>query len=75
MDRRYTTDDVAAMYATTVDNVRRWIRQGRLQAVNLATKKRPDYRITPEQLAQFEAGNTTGSRPASSVKVGAIPTS
>lgn len=58
MPRTLTTDEVAERYATTPDIVRRWIRQGRLEAIDIGDG-RPTYRIYPEALDRFDATNRT----------------
>lgn len=56
-ERPRTTDQVAEHYQTDKYQVRRWIRQGRLRAINIGTARRPTYRITATELARFEAEN------------------
>ena len=53
---RYTTRQVAARYGVTEDTVRRWIREGRLEATNIGTGERKIYRMTENNLEKFERG-------------------
>ena len=60
MSRRYyTTDDIATMYQVPATTVRRWIRQGRIEAVDIAEGSRSDYRIGEAALARFEEQRST----------------
>ena len=49
-----TVDQVAAQLGVTTDTVRQWIRSGRMPALNIGTPERPRYRVTDDQLAEFE---------------------
>ncbi len=52
----YTSDEVAARLRVVDATVRKWIRQGKLPAVDLAAGSRPGpYRIKREDLEAFEA--------------------
>jgi hypothetical protein len=49
------------------DKVRAWIRRGELAAINVASARcgRPQLRVTPEALANFEAARSAAEpRPA-----------
>lgn len=64
MSRTLTTEEVADRYATNPDMIRRWIRQGRLKAINIATPGRPTYRISADELDRFDEANSTQTAPA-----------
>lgn len=51
--KTYSADEVAPILKIHVDTVRRYIRQGRLRAVNVATPHRPKYVITEGALVEF----------------------
>lgn len=53
-DRRYTPEDVAKRYHRTVMTINRWVREGRLNAINLGGGRRGPYVFRPEDLAAFE---------------------
>lgn len=55
----YTTKQVAEILKLSADTVRAMILTGRMKALNLAQPgKRPQYRVTAEQLAEFQARAT-----------------
>jgi excisionase family DNA binding protein len=63
--RGLTVADVAVRYRVSPDKVRRWIDRGELAAVNTADDPcgRPQLRITPEAVAEFER-RRAGGKPA-----------
>ena len=64
-----TLQQVAEQYAVPVSRVRTWIRSGELLAVNVSRKAgsaKPQYRVTPDDLADFERARST--RPAAKAK-------
>lgn len=65
MPRTLTTEEVADRYSTTPDVIRRWIRQGRLEAIDIGDGRRPTYRVYPEALDRFDAANRTTAALAS----------
>lgn len=48
-----TVAEVAARYAVSADTVRRWIKQGEVEAINVGQGKRPTYRIASESLGSL----------------------
>lgn len=60
----YTVPQLAELFHVKSDTVRAWIASGRLSAINLAQPgKRAQYRITQEQLAEFQARCTVVKLP------------
>lgn len=57
----FKVKDVAAQYATDEWRVREWIRQGRLDAINISRGRRPSYRISEAALEQFERDNQSAA--------------
>ena len=57
----YSSHEVAPILKIHVDTVRRYIREGRLRAVNVATSHRPKYVITEEALREFLERNTAAT--------------
>ena len=57
--------EVAERYGVALDKVLGWIRSGELRAVNVATRQggQPRWRISPSDLALFEASRS--SQPSS----------
>lgn len=53
MPRYFTTQEVAGLFKTTTEHVRRLIRSGKLPADNVALGSVPAYRIRSEQLEAF----------------------
>jgi len=60
-----TPPAVARRFAVDPSKVLTWIRRGELRAVNVATHTggRPRYRISPADLAVFEAARAAGPQP------------
>jgi excisionase family DNA binding protein len=56
--RRMTPPQLARLLAVTPETVIGWIRAGELRAIDVSSRgsRRPRYRISPEDLAAFEAG-------------------
>jgi hypothetical protein len=70
IQRRFTAAGVARLYGVGMKKVLRWIREGELEAVNLATsaderRMLPRWSISAEALAAFERrrGATTNAKP------------
>ena len=65
--KTYSSDEVATILKIHVDTLRRYIRRGRLRAVNVASPHRPKYVITEEALVEFMDQNSVkeGSKPGS----------
>lgn len=60
----YTTAEVAEVLKLSPDTVRGLIVSGRLQALNLAEPgKRAQYRVTAEQLAEYQQRTTIAKFP------------
>lgn len=55
LERRFTTDDVAKRYGVSRATVHRWVRSGRLAAINLSGGPTGPYFFTIEDLDAFEA--------------------
>ena len=53
-DTRLTTDEVADRLAVTVWGVRRMVRAGKLEAINIGTEKRRILRFNEAALTKFE---------------------
>lgn len=54
LERRYTTAEVAKRYGVSVATVQRWVRNGRLAAINLSGGVYGPYCFTREDLDAFE---------------------
>lgn len=54
LDKRYTPEEVARRYHRTVQTVTRWVRSGRLTAINLGGGRQGPYVFRPEDLETFE---------------------
>jgi excisionase family DNA binding protein len=52
--KKLTTAQVADRYAVSEDAVRRWIREKRLKAVNIAAGSRTMYRVSEASLDAFD---------------------
>ena len=61
-ERRYTTAEVAKMYQCSPITVTRWIRNGRLTAVNLSGSCKGPYAIRPKDLEAFERNFETNRK-------------
>ena len=63
---RYSTPpEIAELYRVDPNKILGWIRRGELRTVNVATSTggRPRYRISPADLAAFEAARAAGPAP------------
>jgi len=63
----HTTSDVAARLGVSTKTVLKYIADGDLRAVNLATrdaKGRPTWRIRDDDLARFQNARTAGRKSA-----------
>jgi excisionase family DNA binding protein len=60
-----TVNDVANRYGVSVHTVLTWLKAGELKAVNAArrTGTRPQWRISEEAIAQFEAARSSRAEP------------
>lgn len=54
LERRYTTEEVAKRYGVSTATVQRWVRNGRLGAINLSGGPYGPYWFTREDLDAFE---------------------
>jgi excisionase family DNA binding protein len=63
--RGYTPRELARLLRVNADRVRRWIENGELKALNLATVRcgRPRYVILPHHLEEFEKLRQAGPPP------------
>lgn len=63
MARYFSVKYVADRYGTNNSKVGKWIADGVLEAINVATKPNgvPRWRISPEALAAFEALRKSGA--------------
>src|SRR5688572_22621567 len=61
----YSVAELCARWKIGADKVNAFIRRGELVAVNVATNTsvRPQWRITPEAVAEFEARRTSAPPP------------
>ncbi len=65
LERRYSTEEVAERYGVSTKTVLRWIKAGRLSAINLSGGPYGPYCFAPEDLATFESlGRTKTELPA-----------
>lgn len=55
LERRYSVQEVAKRYGVAATTVQRWVREGRLQAINLGGKRAGPYCFTIADLDAFEA--------------------
>lgn len=60
LERRYTTDEVAKRYGVATTTVQRWVRTGRLTAINLSGGPYGPYWFTLGDLDAFEAQGRRG---------------
>jgi hypothetical protein len=66
-ERALNVSEVAERYAVDPHAVLGWIRSGELSAINCGrapNKKKPRWRVTPEQLAAFELRRLSSPPPA-----------
>jgi excisionase family DNA binding protein len=62
--RYLSPPEIADRFGVDPAKVVGWIRKGELRAVNVGNgPSRPRYRISPADLAAFEAGRAAGPRP------------
>lgn len=54
LERRYTTAEVAKMYQCSPITVARWVRTGRLTAINLGGNRNGPYVFRQEDIDAFE---------------------
>lgn len=55
LEPRYSTEQVAQRYCVTLRTVQRWVREGRITALNLGGGRLGPYVFRPGDLAEFEA--------------------
>lgn len=55
LERRFSSAEVARRYGVSVATVQRWVRTGRLEAINLSGGVCGPYCFTREALESFEA--------------------
>lgn len=60
LDRRFTTEEVAKMYHCTPTTVSRWVRGGRLTAINLGGNRSGPYVFRKKDLMAFERASEVG---------------
>lgn len=60
LERRYTTEEVAKMYHCSVITVGRWVRAGRLTAINLGGNRNGPYVFRKEDIDAFERSSEVG---------------
>ena len=56
----YTPEQVARIYHRSVDTVNRWVREGRLTAINTGGKRKGPYVFRPEDLEAYNRRWATG---------------
>ncbi|RAQ96294.1 helix-turn-helix domain-containing protein [Thermogemmatispora tikiterensis] len=49
----FSAEDIARMLHVNIKRVYQWIKESRLKAANIGTKRRPNYRITRKALQDF----------------------
>jgi hypothetical protein len=61
----YSVADLCARWKIGADKINGFINRGELVAVNVAThtSARPQWRVTPEEVARFEAKRTSAPTP------------
>lgn len=59
-DCRFTTEEVAEIYRCTKETVTRWVRAGRLTAINLGGNRNGPYVFRKEDLEAFEQLSEVG---------------
>lgn len=57
----YTPEQVAKIYHRSVATVNRWVRQGRITAINTGGNRKGPYVFRPEDLEEYNRRWTTGS--------------
>lgn len=60
MERRYTIEEVAKMYHRSAVTISRWVRAGRLTAINLGGNRNGPYVFRKEDLDAFERESEVG---------------
>jgi len=63
LGKRYTPEEVARRYHRTVQTVTRWVRSGRLTAINLGGGRQGPYVFRPEDLEDFERQSEVRNSP------------
>jgi hypothetical protein len=53
MDKLYTCNEVADMFRVKVITVWDWIREGKLEALNIGSDKKPNYRVSEAHIEKF----------------------
>ena len=56
----YTTEEVAKRYRVTPDTVQRWVRNGRMSALNLGGARGGPFAIRLSDLVEFEMSAAVG---------------
>ena len=54
LEPRFTTEEVANRYGVKITTVQRWVREGRLTALNLGGNRYGPYVYRPSDLEEFE---------------------
>ena len=53
MDKLYTCNEVADMFRVKVTTVWDWIREGKLEVLNIGSDKKPNYRVSEAHIEKF----------------------
>lgn len=59
-ERTYTTEEVAKRYHVKPLTVQRWVRDGRITALNLGGRRNGPYVFRRQDLSEFEKGAMIG---------------
>ena len=62
MERRYTTEEVAERLRCKPKTVTKWVREGRIAAINLGGNRRGPYVFRRSDLEDFERRALVGRR-------------
>ncbi len=62
LEERYTTEEVAKHYKVSVGTVQRWVRKGRISAINMSGGPFGPSCFTPRDLEDFEARGRLGMK-------------
>jgi excisionase family DNA binding protein len=63
-ERRYTSEEVAKIYNVKATTVTRWVREGKITALNIGGGRTGPYAFRPSDLFDFEHRTETGWRPS-----------
>ncbi len=62
LEKTYTSEQVAKRYHRDVRTVNRWVRQGRITAINTGGGRAGPYVFRVEDLAAFDEQNLVGAK-------------